>query len=238
MVHQIEEQCTSKTGIKVQVQTFAFDFSHAKWDETAFGKMVDQLLALPSIGIAYNNVGVSYPSSMYFEELDRSTVEDHISVNIRAPLRLTHALLGKMKAQKRGAIIFVGSGASTIPDDPLLSAYAASKAALATFAKCLAPECVASNVLVQCHAPLLIVSKLSGVKRTSATVASPRQYADATISTIRNSVPSLWLEAVHSPWWCHALQNFAANCIPLGLWHQFHMRRMIAIRRRHFAKQK
>jgi NAD(P)-dependent dehydrogenase (short-subunit alcohol dehydrogenase family) len=66
-------------------------------------------------------------------------VLDHqLRVNLRVPYELTRRLLPSLRA-RRGQIVFVNSSAAVRPRGPV-SAYAASKAALAALANCLRDE--------------------------------------------------------------------------------------------------
>ncbi|PHJ15368.1 3-ketoacyl- reductase [Cystoisospora suis] len=79
-----------------------------------------------------------------------------------------------MCERKRGAIICVGSGASEIASDPLYCAYSATKASAEAFCRSLQPECASKNILVQCHVPLLVTTKLSKVRTASLMTPSTK----------------------------------------------------------------
>ena len=69
------------------------------------------------IGILVNNVGISYVSALYFDELEAhqpSAVEDLIEVNIVAATRMAQLVLPGMKERKKGAIVNVSSAAGRL----------------------------------------------------------------------------------------------------------------------------
>lgn len=132
-----------------EVRTIRADFS-----DTEGGKLYTRIEAelhdiLPSVGILFNNVGVSYPSALYFEEfcnpdLAKSTTapEDMIAVNVTSAVKMTGLVLPHMKKRHKGAIVFVSSAHGRIPAGaPLYAEYGACKNFVQSFARTLAVEC-------------------------------------------------------------------------------------------------
>ncbi|KAG8065635.1 hypothetical protein GUJ93_ZPchr0004g40511 [Zizania palustris] len=75
-----------------------------------------------------------------------------ICLNVEALMRVTHAVLPGMVERKRGAIVNISSDASTILlSYPLYSVYAATKAYVDQFSRCLAVEYKNKGINVQCQ---------------------------------------------------------------------------------------
>ena len=94
---------------KVEVRFLAIDFSH--FDEAARDRVATFLKDL-DIGVLVNNVGVSYPFTKYFFELDKERVEQLMTMNVESTTWMTYIVLPGMKDRKRGAIVNMGSGMS------------------------------------------------------------------------------------------------------------------------------
>jgi hypothetical protein len=65
-----------------------------------------------------NNVGMSYPSALYFHELDKidpTIIDNMIAINVNATTQMTRIVLPGMIERKRGAVINVASAAGRIP---------------------------------------------------------------------------------------------------------------------------
>jgi short-subunit dehydrogenase len=77
------------------------------------------------LGIVVNNAGVGYAGR--FEPQDPARLREMLELNCAAPMLLTHALLPRLRARGRGAVVFTGSQAARQPL-PLHAVYAATKA--------------------------------------------------------------------------------------------------------------
>lgn len=91
----------------VQVKTIAIDFG--SFDEAAREKVASTLKGL-DVGVLVNNVGISYPYTKYFHELDDERVTQLITLNIDSTTWMTRIVLPGMVERNRGAIVNVGSG--------------------------------------------------------------------------------------------------------------------------------
>jgi 17beta-estradiol 17-dehydrogenase / very-long-chain 3-oxoacyl-CoA reductase len=81
------------------------------------------------LGILINNVGITYPKAMFFDEVKEETWMKIVRVNIESTTRITKAVLGGMMERKKGTIVNIGSGAAVVvPSHPLFTVYAATKA--------------------------------------------------------------------------------------------------------------
>ena len=92
---------------KVEVKTLAVDYS--KFDEAA-RQSVTSFLAPLDIGVLVNNVGISYPYTQYFHELDDERVEQLMTLNVHSTTWMTRIVLPGMVSRKRGSIVNIGSG--------------------------------------------------------------------------------------------------------------------------------
>jgi NADP-dependent 3-hydroxy acid dehydrogenase YdfG len=82
-----------------------------------------------------------------FEELSFDEMRHILNVNFLSQIFLVKTFLPQMKAQKSGDILFIGSE-SAQKGPAKQGVYAASKSALATFAKSLRSECATKNIRV------------------------------------------------------------------------------------------
>ena len=73
---EIETEC----GGGVQTKYLSIDFSD--FNEKAQEKVKNALAALPDVGILVNNVGMSYPFPLYFDELSDDDVSGLLELNI------------------------------------------------------------------------------------------------------------------------------------------------------------
>ena len=81
------------------------------------------------------------------------------------PPQLAKLVLGGMRARRRGAVINIGSGSSSvIPTCPLLSVYAATKAYVDFFSQSLAEEYRRYGIVVQNQAPMFVATKMSKIR--------------------------------------------------------------------------
>lgn len=96
----------------------------------------DLALHLPAVDILIHAAGVIVPARM-----DAARIEDldlQYRLNVRAPYRITQALLPRLRAS-RGQVVFVNSSAARRPGADV-GQYAATKAALAAIADSLRDE--------------------------------------------------------------------------------------------------
>jgi 17beta-estradiol 17-dehydrogenase / very-long-chain 3-oxoacyl-CoA reductase len=121
----VKNEITSKNP-HVQIKTVTIDFS----GEFTTGVREIEILARDlDLGILINNVGITYPKAMFFDEVKEETWMKIVRVNIESTTRMTKAVLGGMMERKKGTIVNIGSGAAVVvPSHPLFTIYAATKA--------------------------------------------------------------------------------------------------------------
>ena len=187
----------------VSVEILDIDFS--KYDETSKNRIIS-VVASKEIGVLINNVGISYPFTKYFHELDDVSVEQLITLNVNSTTNMTRIVLPGMIERKKGAIVNIGSAAG-VSNSPLLAQYGAAKSYIAMFSKVLNKEYRSKGIDVQCQVPMFVATKLAKLKKTSLFVASPDAYA-------RAAVASIGYDALISPYWSHALQIWLLTTLP------------------------
>ncbi|CAO2828905.1 unnamed protein product [Amaranthus hypochondriacus] len=200
----VSDSIKSKNG-SIQIKNVVVDFS-GDLDEGV--KRIQETIEGLDIGILINNVGVSYPYARFFHEVDEQLLNNLIKVNVEGTTKVTHAVLPSMIKKKKGAIVNIGSGAAiVIPSDPLYSVYAATKAYIDQFSRCLYVEYKNMGIDVQCQVPLYVATKMASIKRSSFFVPSTDGYAKAGIRHIG-------YEPRCTPYWPHSLIWGILSCVP------------------------
>ncbi|KAL9241151.1 hypothetical protein vseg_015293 [Gypsophila vaccaria] len=208
---------------KVEVKTVVVDFNGDL--EAGLGRVRECIQGL-DVGVLVNNVGVSYPYARYFHEVDLDLLNSLIKVNVEGTTKVTQVVLPNMIKRKKGAIVNIGSGAAiVIPSDPLYSLYAATKAYVDQFSRCLYVEYKNMGIDVQCQVPLYVATKMASIKRSSFFVPSTDSYAKAGIRHIG-------YEPRCTPYWPHSLLWGIASCVPESIIDAWRLRFCLAIRKR------
>ncbi|CAI9277132.1 unnamed protein product [Lactuca saligna] len=213
-----------QTQIKIVVVDFCGDLTHGieKIKET-----IDGL----DVGVLINNVGVSYPYARFFHEVDDKLLCDVIKVNVEGTTKVTRVVLSGMIKRKKGAIVNLGSGVAVVmPSDPLYTLYAASKAYIDQFSRCLYAEYKKSGIDVQCQVPLYVATKMSALRRSSFFVASTDSYARAAIRCIG-------YEPQCTPYWPHSILWALASLLPKCVIEAWWLGVCLAIRKRGKLKE-
>lgn len=121
---------------KIMVDIIEADFTKST---KQLSKVIKNGLEGKDIGILVNNVGVILPFPTYFNEMYEDQWQQMIQVNIGAATLMTHIVLPKLEAKKKGAIINLASVSGCSPQ-PLQSVYAATKAYMDFFSRGLQVE--------------------------------------------------------------------------------------------------
>ncbi|KAL4392481.1 hypothetical protein HN51_013955 [Arachis hypogaea] len=164
------------------------------------------------LGILINNVGITYPGAMFFDQVEEKVWRKILKVNVEGTTRVTRAVVAGMMERRRGAIINIGSGASVvIPSHPLYSIYAASKAYVDQLSRSLHVEYKQYGIHVQCQVPLYVatkmVSKVACIEKDSLFIPTPEAYAKAAMRKIGHGPRC-------TPYWAHSVQWFFAGLAP------------------------
>ncbi|KAK4264990.1 hypothetical protein QN277_026100 [Acacia crassicarpa] len=208
-----------KSQIKTVVVDFAGDVSEG------MVKIREAIEGL-DVGVLINNVGISYPYARYFHEVDEELLKNLIKVNVEGTTKVTHIVLPGMLQRKKGAIVNIGSGAAiVIPSDPLYAVYAATKAYIDQFSRCLYVEYKKSGIDVQCQVPLYVATKMASIKRSSFFVPSTDGYARAGMRWIG-------YEPRCTPYWPHSILWVLAYSLPESLVDAWRLWFCLGIRKR------
>ncbi|XP_042065737.1 very-long-chain 3-oxoacyl-CoA reductase 1-like [Salvia splendens] len=221
-LEEVSAAIKSKFGA-IQIKAVVVDFSGELDDGVSRIKAAIEGL---DVGLLINNVGVSYPYARFFHEVDEKLLNDLIRVNVVGTTKVTQAVLPGMVERKRGAIVNIGSGAAiVIPSDPLYSVYAATKAYIDQFSRCLYVEYKKSGIDVQCQVPLYVATKMASIRRSSFFVPSADGYARAALRWIG-------YEPRCTPYWPHTLLWAVANSVPESAIDAWRLKFCLAIRKR------
>ncbi|KAL0381779.1 UNVERIFIED_CONTAM: Very-long-chain 3-oxoacyl-CoA reductase 1 [Sesamum angustifolium] len=219
---EVSESIKSKYG-STQIKNVVVDFSGDLDDGVS--RIKDAIQGL-DIGVLINNVGVSYPYARFLHEVDDKLLSNLIKVNVEGTTKVTQAVLPGMVERKRGAIVNIGSGAAiVIPSDPLYSVYAATKAYVDQFSRCLYVEYKKSGIDVQCQVPLYVATKMASIRRSSFFVPSTDGYARAALRWIG-------YEPRCTPYWPHSIMWALAYSLPESFVDSWRLNFCLGIRKR------
>ncbi|URD86826.1 short chain dehydrogenase [Musa troglodytarum] len=207
----------------IRVETVVVDLAGDLADGVArLGTAIQGL----DVGILVNNAGVSYPYARFFHEVDEELMRNLIKVNVEGVTRMTQAVLPGMLERKRGAIVNIGSGAAiVIPSDPLYAVYAATKAYVDQFSRCLYVEYKGKGIDVQCQVPLYVATKMASIRKSSFFVPSADTYARAALRWIGYGPRC-------TPYWPHSLIWCLLSVIPESAIDQWRLGFCINVRKR------
>ncbi|CAL1359921.1 unnamed protein product [Linum trigynum] len=219
---EVTDSISAKYG-KVEIKTVVVDFSG---DIDGGVERIKETIEGLDVGVLINNVGVSYPYARFFHEVDAELLRNLIKVNVEGTTKVTQAVLPVMLKRKKGAIVNIGSGAAiVIPSDPLYAVYAATKAYIDQFSRCLYVEYKKSGIDVQCQVPLYVATKMASIKRSSFFVPSNEGYAKAGLRWVG-------YEPRCTPYWPHSLLWALISAIPESAVDAWRLKFCMAIRKR------
>ncbi|MCB9081776.1 MAG: SDR family oxidoreductase [Lewinellaceae bacterium] len=167
---ELQEEAMQRHGSGQRVQILPFDLEQPDWHtlQAALG-------VLGGVDVLINNAGLLI--SRPFAELSDADWDALFAVNFFGAVRLIRTVLPQLQQGNRPHIVNISSmggyqGSSKFPG---LSAYSASKAALANLTECLAEELKDSGIAVNCLA-------LGAVGTEMLTAAFPGYQAPVTSS--------------------------------------------------------
>ena len=152
-------------------------------------RMVDETVKLlGQVDILVNNAGIWEHNPI--DKMTEASLRKTIDVNLMGCFYTSMAVAPLMKKRRTGSIVFVSSTAGQ-RGEAFYSPYAATKGALISLTKSLAPELVADNIRVNCVAPGwaetdMTIPTLSGPEAREVLsripmgrVATPQEMANA-----------------------------------------------------------
>jgi NAD(P)-dependent dehydrogenase (short-subunit alcohol dehydrogenase family) len=129
-------------------------------DETAVGKLIDNILAKHGrLDAMVNTVG-GFAGGMKLWEMDTKILDQMLMSNLRSGYVLSRSVVPVMLKQNRGAIVNVASKAA-LDHAAGLAAYAASKAAALALMDSLAAEVKGTGVRVNSILPSIIDTEIN-----------------------------------------------------------------------------
>ncbi|MEO7412983.1 MAG: SDR family oxidoreductase [Opitutaceae bacterium] len=120
--------------------------------------MADAISALGSIQVLVNNAGIYGPKGPS-ESVDWEEWKRAIEINLYGVMLPSRAIIPHFRAQGRGKIINLSGGGATQPL-PMISAYAASKAAVVRLTETFAEELRSAQIDVNAVAPGALNTRL------------------------------------------------------------------------------
>lgn len=123
------------------------------------GVLVEKIKSLKHLEILVNNAGFTKKGGKFHEEDIASFYENMLKVHALATIKLTHAALPHMVANKKGTIINVSSIMAFFPY-ARQSIYTATKAFVSLFTESIALELKGTGVRIQALCPGLTFSDL------------------------------------------------------------------------------
>ena len=165
---------------------------------------LETLIKDKDISVLVNNVGQSHSIPVPFAETEEREMNNIITINCAATLRVTQLVLPGMLQRKRGLILTMGSFGGLTPT-PLLATYSGSKAFLQQWSNALASEVAPSGVMVHFVHSYLVTSAMSKIRRSSWMVPTEKQFVAAALSKIGRRGGSVGYTFSGSPYWSHGL---------------------------------
>ena len=126
----------------------------------------------PSLNVLINNAGIMGPEDLNDPTAPFDIVEDIVTTNLLAPLRLTTALLPHLKKQPNAAVMTVSSGLAFLPL-AMTPTYCATKAAIHSWTQSLRYQLRDTKVDVLELIPPYVQTELMGPHQTQDPRAMP-----------------------------------------------------------------
>ncbi|XP_078447446.1 very-long-chain 3-oxoacyl-CoA reductase 1-like [Wolffia australiana] len=205
--HKLDQVASSikAENPKVQIKTVVLDLDG---DLTEGVQRLREEISLLDVGLLLNNAGMTYDYGTFLHEDTELWWKKIVRVNLEGLTTVTSVVLPFMLSRKKGAIVNIGSGSSTvIPSHPLFSVYAATKAYVHQLSRNLHVEYKQIGIDVQCQIPLYVATKMVAFKKSSFFTPSPSNFA-------RYSADRIGSEHQCMPYWPHNLQGFAVKLVP------------------------
>ena len=219
----------------VKTKTLAMDFSRN--DDADYARLTELTRDL-DVAVLINNVGQSHAMPVPFLQTSRNEMEDIISINCLATLRVTQTIAPGMVTRKRGLIMTMASFGGILPT-PLLATYSGSKAFLQQWSTALGAELEPEGVTVQLVQSYLVTSAMSKVRKASAFVPTPKAFVEAAMDKIGRTGGAQGIAYTSTPYWSHAfihwgIATFAGTMNKFVLTRNFDIHKQI--RRRALKK--
>lgn len=194
-----------KSKYNTQTKTLAMDFgANNDSDYAKLKALVDGL----DISILINNVGASHSIPVPFIETPQQEMENIITINCTATLRVTQIVAAGMMQRKGGLILVMGSFGGLVPA-PYLATYSGSKAFLQQWSTALGGELAPYNITVELIQSYLVTSAMSKIRRSSVFVPSPRAFVKSVLTKIGRTGGAQGWTYTSTPYWSHAIMQWS-----------------------------
>ena len=195
-----------------RAETLAMDFAA---DDPKDYERLKGFVEGKDISILINNVGKSHDIPVPFVQTPEAEMEDIITINCIATLRVTQLVLPRMISARRGLILTMGSFGGAMPT-PLLATYSGSKAFLQQWSTAVGAEVARYGIRSELVQSYLVTSSMSKIRRSSVLIPTPKVFVASTLSRIGRSGGSQAWAYTSSPYWAHGLMLWALSTF-LGL---------------------
>lgn len=213
------------------------DFGQDKQED--YNTLHKVLAGIGPISILINNVGMSHSIPVLFVDTSPSEMEQIITINCLATLKITQMVLPQMMPQKKGLVITMGSFGGLTPT-PLLATYSGSKAFLQQWSTALGAEVATQGITVHFVQSYLVTSSMSKIRRSNWQIPSEKQFVKSVLSKIGRRGGSIGYMYTGSPWWSHGmLASIIIGVVGTmnGYLLEFNRKMHVGIRKRALAKE-
>ena len=193
------------------VETKTLSINFAQNLDADYARLKEAVESL-DVAILVNNVGKSHNIPTPFALTPEEELDDIITINCHATLRVTQLVVPRMIQRKRGLILTMGSFGGLLPS-PLLATYSGSKAFLQQWSSALGAELSPFGITVELVQAYLIISAMSKVRKTSAAIPSPRAFVRSVLAKIGRHGGSPGYAYSSSPFWSHGLMAWFLTCV-------------------------
>lgn len=176
---------------------------------TAAAWLPEAEAALGPVDVLVNNAGMQVIGPT--DAIDIEAAERSLMLNLLSPLRLTHAVLGGMRARRSGFIIDIASMAALAPT-PFMTWYNASKAGLAGASEALRGELRGTGVHVITVYPGIIETDmgkagLASYQKSRMLALQPRGTTEGLASRVVRAVEKKRPRVIY-PWPVNGLSRW------------------------------
>jgi len=143
----------------------------------------------PALNVLINNAGIMKVEDLNDPGAPFDVVEDIVTTNLLAPLRLTTALLPQLKTQTNAAVMNISSGLAFLPL-AMAPTYCATKAAIHSWTESLRYQLRDSSVQVMELIPPYVQTELGGQRQMQDPRAMPLADFIAEVVEILRTQPN------------------------------------------------
>ncbi|KAH9067866.1 NAD-P-binding protein [Lactarius vividus] len=195
---QFDELLSDASIDQTRLRTSTLDVT-APFDDLK--RQVDTAInAWGRIDVLVNNAGICYLGAT--EEIGAEGMMRMMQTNFVGVLNVTNAILPHMRSRREGSVVFMGSRSAFRNQIEGLGPYAASKAALHSYAETLSVEMESFNINVLIVIPGIFRTKMNSQRRVGAplpgyeTVHAGVDAMIKSVATVPKSDPKLGMDVL------------------------------------------